>query len=83
MKLLSSLIGVILLAYFRNVSNIYVFKLHICIKFYSDYYCRAITSDTIKLSMFLDVHTFLIKTANFNTAVLVRLFIAFNSSDGV
>lgn len=29
--------------------------------FYSYYYCRAITSETIVLFTFLDVHTFLIE----------------------
>lgn len=60
-KLLSSLISLILLAYFTKLSDILVPKLQICIKLYSDYYCRATRSETIKLSTFLDVHTFLSK----------------------
>lgn len=54
-------LSVILLAYITKLSNIYASKLHICIKFYSYYYCRAITSETVALFTFLDVHTFLIE----------------------
>lgn len=54
-------LSVILLAYITKLSNIYASKLHICIKFYSYYYCRALTSETVALFTFLDVHTFLIE----------------------
>lgn len=73
-------ISVILQAYITKPSSTFMSRSYTHTKFYSEYYWRAITPEPIKL--FLDVHTFLIKQET-STQVLARLFIEFNSSNGV